>query len=162
MKYIVCLFSFLAFVSVEAQKQAINKVLDQWHTAAETANFESYFSSFTEDAYFIGTDASERWNIAQFKTYAKSSFEEAPAWKFIPVERNIEVSPDGKMAWFDEVLTSEHLGVCRSSGVLVFEDETWKIKHYVLSLIVPNELAREVAKLKKSADAQSLTELKNN
>lgn len=158
MKKLLVIFLFVNIAHVEAQKP-IENLLDKWHEAAANADFQTYFSSFTEDAYFIGTDASERWNIAEFKAYAKPSFETAPAWKFTSVQRNIEVSPDGKFAWFDEVLTSDHLGVCRGSGVLVFENNTWKIKHYVLSLIVPNELAKKVAQLKRKADTQSLTEL---
>lgn len=158
MKQLIFLFLFLGITFAHAQ-QPIENLLDQWHEAAATADFETYFSSFAEAAYFIGTDAKERWDVAQFKAYAKPSFETAPAWKFTPVQRNIELNPDGKIAWFDEVLTSEHLGVCRGSGVLIFENESWKIKHYVLSLIVPNEHAREVAKLKHKADQQSLTEL---
>jgi hypothetical protein len=161
MKQIVFLCCLLSGVFAKAQNP-INSLLDQWHEAAATANFEAYFSSFAENAYFIGTDASERWNIPQFKTYAKPSFEKAPAWIFTPVERNIEVSPDGKIAWFDEVLTSTHLGVCRGSGVLVLENDTWKIKHYVLSLIVPNQHAREVAALKSEADQESLIEFNKN
>lgn len=161
MRKISIVFCFLVFGFAQAQKP-IEKLLDGWHEAAAAANFEAYFSCFAEEAYFIGTDASERWDITQFKAYAKASFENAPAWEFIPMKRNIEMSPDGKMAWFDEVLNSDHLGVCRGSGVLVFENNSWKIKHYVLSLIVPNQHAREVAKLKRNADNQSLTELKKD
>lgn len=158
MKKLLVIFLFASITQVEAQKP-IENLLDKWHEAAANADFQTYFSSFAENAYFIGTDASERWNIAEFKTYAKPSFETAPAWKFTPVQRNIEVSTDGKVAWLDEVLASDHLGVCRGSGVLVFENNTWKIKHYVLSLIIPNQLAKEVANLKRKADKQSLTEL---
>lgn len=158
MKGFVMLVTCFAFSFANAQNP-IDDLLNQWHEAAATANFKDYFSSFTEDAYFIGTDASERWNVAEFKAYAKPSFEVAPAWEFTPIQRNIELSADGNLAWFDEVLASDHLGVCRGSGVLVLEGNTWKIKHYVLSLIVPNKHAKEVAKLKRNADTKSLTEL---
>lgn len=162
MKKTLLLFLLIFTGSISAQQNEINNILNQWHLAAEQANFEVYFSHFTEDAHFIGTDASENWTVTEFKNYAKASFEKAPAWKFTPLQRNVEVTKNKQFAWFDEILTSSHLGVCRGSGVLVFENETWKIKHYVLSLIVPNTLAREVAKLKKVADAESLTELIRN
>ncbi|WP_188404759.1 nuclear transport factor 2 family protein [Psychroflexus salis] len=150
---------FLLQLSFAVAQQNVDQQLNQWHEAAAAANFESYFSHFTEDAYFVGTDASERWSVNDFKTFAKTHFNSAPAWEFIPVQRNIEISSDGKTAWFDEVLNSNHLGVCRGSGVLILENNQWKIQHYVLSLIVPNELAKEVAKLKNKADQLSLTEL---
>lgn len=161
MKLIFSLFCFFTFTLVQSQ-ESVDEVLNQWHKAAEQAEFETYFSYFADDAHFIGTDANENWSLAEFKEYAKTSFEVAPAWEFIPVQRNVNYSENQKMAWFDEVLASDHLGVCRGSGVLIYENESWKIKHYVLSLIVPNELAKEVAKLKRKADTQSLTELMDN
>ena len=38
--------------------------------------------------------------------------------------------------------------ICRGSGVLVQENQQWKIKHYVLSMTVPNEKTDEVVKIK--------------
>ena len=161
LNYLASLIFILQLNLVEAQHD-IDHLLNQWHEAAATANFKTYFSSFAEGAYFMGTDASERWSVEEFKTFAKPHFKTAPAWEFSPVQRNIEISSDGNFAWFDEVLSSEHLGVCRGSGVLILENKQWKIKHYVLSLIVPNELAKQVAQLKTKADKQSLTELLAN
>ena len=162
MKKIIILLLLSIVNGARAQEVEINAVLDAWHKAAEEAEFETYFAFFADEARFIGTDASENWTVGEFKTYAKSSFQTAPAWKFIPLQRNVEVADTNQFAWFDEILTSEHLGVCRGSGVLVFEDETWKIKHYVLSLIIPNELAKDIAKQKKEADAKSVIKLKMN
>ena len=45
------------------QKSKINGVLDQWHIAAAQANFDKYFGLMTDDAVFIGTDATENWSI---------------------------------------------------------------------------------------------------
>jgi hypothetical protein len=45
-----------------------------------------------------------------------------------------------KMAWFDELSTQ--MKICRGSGVLVKIGNDWKIKHYVLSMTVPNETRR--------------------
>jgi hypothetical protein len=49
------------------------------------------------------------------------------------------------MAWFDELSTQ--MKICRGSGVLVKIGNDWKIKHYVLSMTVPNENV-EVVKIK--------------
>ena len=50
------------------------------------------------------------------------------------------------MAWFDELLDT-HMKICRGSGVLVDQGNgQWKIKHYVLSMTVPNENVDEIVK----------------
>jgi ketosteroid isomerase-like protein len=42
-------------------------LLDSWHKAAADAKFDTYFNKMTEDAVFIGTDATENWNKPHFK-----------------------------------------------------------------------------------------------
>ena len=42
-------------------KTEIDTTLDAWHKAASEANFEAYFGLMTQDAIFIGTDATENW-----------------------------------------------------------------------------------------------------
>lgn len=153
-------YILLFFSATLIAQSELDTLLNNWHKAAEEADFKLYFSYFSEDARFIGTDASENWTIPEFKSYAKASFQEAPAWKFTPVQRNLEISKEGNLAWFDELLTSSHLGICRGSGVLVLENESWKIQHYVLSMIIPNELARDVAKQKQKADAESMLQIR--
>ena len=53
----------------EDNKQ-VNSLLNQLHETAMSADWENYFSLFHPDAIFIGTDATERWNMVQFKQYA--------------------------------------------------------------------------------------------
>jgi hypothetical protein len=38
--------------------------------------------------------------------------------------------------------------ICRGSGVAVLDNNQWKIKHYVLSMTIPNDNADEVIKVK--------------
>ena len=38
--------------------------------------------------------------------------------------------------------------ICRGSGILVKENKEWKIKHYVLSMTIPNDTSTEVIKIK--------------
>lgn len=131
----------------EIQKKAINTIIDDWHLAATEANFERYFSHFASDsAIFMGTDATERWTIAEFKPWAKPHFEDGQAWDFTPVERYIYLSDNGETAWFDESLDTPNLGPARGSGVLVKKQETWKIAHYNLSIPIPNAIADTVVK----------------
>jgi hypothetical protein len=46
--------------------------------------------------------------------------------------------------WFDEILFNEKLGHCRGTGIVKLIDNEWKIAHYSLTMLVPNEIATEV------------------
>ena len=75
----------------------------------------------------MGTDATERWTVVEFRKWAKPQFQRKAAWSFKPRDRHIDFSTDGKTAWFDEGLDTPNLGVCRGSGVSVLLGGTWKI-----------------------------------
>lgn len=133
-------------------EEAINKVLDAWHKAAADANFDTYLSKMTDDAIFIGTDATENWAGKEFKDFAKPYFDKGKAWSFTALERNVFISEYGDIAWFDEVLDTQ-MELCRGSGVLKKIDDTWKISHYVLSIAIPNKNVSEIIQLKKENDS---------
>ncbi len=133
-------------------EKIINEVLDTWHKAAADANFDTYFSKMTDDAIFIGTDATENWKNEDFKAFSKPYFDKGKAWSFTALERNVFISEYGDIAWFDELLDTQ-MELCRGSGVLRKVDDTWKISHYVLSIAIPNENVPEVIKLKKENDS---------
>lgn len=128
-------------------KIEINTLLDQWHKDASETNFKGYFDAMSNESIFIGTDATENWNKKAFMAFAKPYFDKGKAWNFTTLERNVYFSTDGKMAWFDELLNTQ-MKICRGSGVLMKENETWKIKHYVLSMTIPNDNTAEVIKIK--------------
>ena len=52
--------------------KVINQVLEEWHTAAADADFDAYFDIMTEDAVFIGTDATENWQREEFMKYRRN------------------------------------------------------------------------------------------
>jgi ketosteroid isomerase-like protein/plastocyanin len=126
-------------VDVGDSKTAIGEVLDDWHAAAAAADEARYFAHLTEDAVFLGTDATERWNKAAFRQYAHPHFAKGKAWSFSAVRRAITVSADGRLAWFDEDLDTPNLGPARGSGVLRKENGVWRIAHYNLAITVPND-----------------------
>lgn len=145
------ILSLMTIVSCENEmgppeaKQQVNTVLDDWHHAAADADFERYFSHFASDsAIFMGTDATERWTVAEFKPWSKPYFDRGDAWNFTPVERHVYISDNGQIAWFDEKLDTPNLGPARGTGVLVQQDTTWKISHYNLSIPIPNAIADTV------------------
>lgn len=130
-------------------RDEVAAVLDGLHEAASRADGRRYFALFAEDAVFMGTDAAERWSLAQFKAYAGPHFAKGKGWTYAPKQRHISVSPDGRTAWFDEMLDNAAYGTCRGSGVLVRRGGTWKLAQYNLGVPIPNALLPEVARMIK-------------
>lgn len=130
-----------------AERARIAAVLDQFHAAAAKADEAAYFALFAPEGVFIGTDASERWTVAQFREYAKPFFSKGKGWTYTPGVRNIDLSPDQSIAWFDEALDNVKYGRCRGTGVLRRIDGQWKIAQYHLTVPVPNGLLERVVKM---------------
>ena len=146
--------------SSENVKSEINLALNNWHKAAAEANFNNYFNAMTDDAIYIGTDATENWNKQEFINFAKPYFDRGRAWNFTALERNIYFSSDKKTVWFDELLNTQ-MKICRGSGVLVMDEKgNWKIKHYVLSMTIPNDNTNEVVKIKALIEDKEIEKLK--
>ena len=124
----------------EAQAEA-EAVLDSLHRYASEAALEPYLSLFTEDGVFLGTDRSERWPLAEFAPYVAARFATGTGWTYHPAQRQLAFSEDGTLAWFDEVVVGTRMGPCRGTGVLRKTAEGWRIAHYSLTLLVPNDLA---------------------
>ncbi|MBV1900855.1 MAG: nuclear transport factor 2 family protein [Kordiimonadaceae bacterium] len=118
-------------------KAHISSVLDTLHAAAASATWGVYFQQYTADAIFLGTDVGERWDMPTFKGYAAAS----KGWVYTLRERNISLSPDGKTAWFDEILDSVNYGTSRGTGVVIRTKANWKIAQYHLTFPIPNDLA---------------------
>ncbi len=71
-------------------------------------------------------------------------FSKGKGWTYTASERDIYLAPDLRTAWFDECLDNESYGKVRGSGVLRLDGERWRITQYVLSIPVPNELAKDL------------------
>lgn len=127
-------------------QRGVEQTLDALHAAAARADEAAYFKLYTPDAVFLGTDATERWTLEEFKAYAKPHFAAGRGWTYTVIERHVTLGPDGQTAWFDERLQNAKLGECRGSGVLVHgDDDCWRIAQYNLTIPIPNELAENVA-----------------
>ena len=117
--------------------------MDTWHRAAATADEDVFFGSMTADGIYIGTDASEYWHRDEMKAWSQKFFQRDSAWVFHPQQRHIYITDRGDLAWFDELLDT-WMGPCRASGVIERQkDNQWKLKHYHLSIAVPNEVVND-------------------
>lgn len=134
-----------ACATTTASSPDVEATLDTWHRAAANADETSYFGAMAPEFIFLGTDATERWDVASFREFAHPYFAKGKAWTFAPRDRHVTVR--GEVAWFDEKLDSASYGECRGSGVLRRVDGQWKIAHYNLTIPIPNDLADSVVKM---------------
>lgn len=130
----------------------IEAFLDDFHLAAAEADAERYFAHFTDDAVYLGTDAGERWTVADFRAYAEPYFSKGRGWVYVASERNVTVAASGTFAWFDERLQNAKYGEVRGSGVLERQAGAWRIRQYNLAFPVPNDDAAGVTKRAKKAE----------
>ena len=146
----IFLFFSLVFINSLASasdKDQVNQVLDQLHQSASKADGNQYFSLFSNQAIFIGTDPKETWTIQEFKNFALPYFNKGTGWTYISRDRHIYFSETKQTAWFDEMLDNEKYGETRGTGVLVSTKKGWKIAQYHLTLPIPNDLTKKIVKL---------------
>lgn len=167
--YTLALF-ILGFMGIHAQsngtkfekdKTEIGTMLDGFNTAAAKADFNAYFNYFADESTFIGTDATEVWDKKAFMVWAKPHFDKKKTWNFTSLKRNIYFSKDGKLAWFDELLDTQ-MKICRGSGVVEKINGSWKVKQYVLSVTVPNDVVDKVVAEKAAIENTLIQELKKH
>lgn len=123
----------------------INDFIEEWHYNAAMAD-TAYFNKISDSGIYIGTDPTEHWTKSEFVIWSHKYFERGKAWSFTTIDRNIYLSEDKRLAWFDE-LVNTGMGVCRASGVIQNYDTTFKILHYHLSIAVPNDDIEEIKKI---------------
>ena len=122
----------------------IKALATRWHAAAATADSTVFFGAIADDGYYLGTDKGEHWTKAEFLSFAAPFFARGKAWSFTATERHVFYDENRQTAWWDEVLDT-WMGPCRGTAVVERHgNNEWKIKHYTLSVLVPNESVRKV------------------
>ena len=158
MKRFFCILLTLLIIDItalQAQDQdikAVTSTLDALHLYAHEADGKKYFSLYSDDAVFMGTDATERWPIAKFKIYANARFNSGKGWTYTPTSRYIYFNENKDTAWFDETVVNAKYGECRGTGVLEKIGGEWKIRHYNLTVPVPNNLLVAVVEMIKEQE----------
>ncbi|NND04802.1 MAG: SnoaL-like domain-containing protein [Saprospiraceae bacterium] len=133
--------------SAGGEEAVINKVMDSWHAAASSADIDTYFDRFGNDAVFLGTDPTENWTKSEFHRFAKPYFNKGQVWDFKPLDRNVFFDEEGNISWFNELLDT-WMGKCRGSGVLKKSSTgKWELAQYNLAILVPNDKVSEYLKL---------------
>ncbi len=124
--------------------RAARELLGDLHRAKSEADGERFFGHLAPDAIFLGTDRSERFTVEQYRAFAGPYFDRGIKQISVPLEQNVFLSPDGKVAWFDERLDRAEIGELRGTGVLRKVDGEWKVAHYNLIFPVPNDLTKDL------------------
>ena len=70
----------------------IGQALDRLHEAAARSDGAAYFALFAPQAVFIGTDATERWPLADFRAYAEPYFASGKGWVYHPRTRTVTLT----------------------------------------------------------------------
>src|ERR1041384_2288888 len=99
---ILLLLTACATAPVVDSRPAIHTMLDDWHDAAAKADESRCFGAMSPDFVFLGTDATERWDLEAFRTFSHPYFAKGTPWTFVPRDRLVILSPRGDVAWFDE------------------------------------------------------------
>jgi len=133
--------------NLSALRREAHRVVDDWHAAAATGDAVRYLGHMSDDAVFLGTDGTERWDLAQFRAYVEVHMSPGKGWVYVPSERGLVVTEGVDIAWFDERLASEGYGELRGTGVLRRKDDSWSLVHYSMTFTVPNDIARDVVGL---------------
>ena len=156
---VASIFTLTMHAQIGKEKDKVSEFLNSWHKDASNADFKNYFDKIADDGIYIGTDATENWTKKEFEAFAKPYFDKGKAWNFTALERNIYFSSDKKLAWFDELLDTQ-MKICRGSGIVEFKNGNWKIKHYVLSMTIPNDNSDAVIEVKSKIENQILEKLR--
>jgi len=139
-------------------RKEIAFLLDSFNQAAARADYSQYFNYFTDDATFIGTDAAENWDKKAFMAWSKPYFDKKTTWKFKSLERHIYFGKNADIAWFDELLNTQ-MKICRGSGVVVRQNNQWKVQQYVLSVTIPNSDIDAIIKIKAPIEDSIISKL---
>jgi len=129
----------------------INKKMDDFHDAADKGDNARYLNHFAKDGVFMGTDDWERRPFPAFLEYVNKHFKDGKGWSYKPVKRYTSLNKAKNVAWLDEILESKKWGRFRGTAVLEKVGRVWKLKHYSLSVLVPNETWEEVNSVTKKA-----------
>lgn len=145
---IVLFCGMIMSCSSKPDLKGLDERMDKWHKDVAEFKLEPYFGFMTNGFVFLGTAPGERWAKADFYDFAKPYFDKKSTWDFKVIDRHWYFAADGKTAWFEENLET-WMEDCRGSGVLIFENNEWKIAHYNLTVLIENEKIKEFIELRK-------------
>jgi ketosteroid isomerase-like protein len=138
--------------------ELIENKMDDFHDAADKGDSARYLNHFAKDGVFMGTDDWERWPFDGFSKYVNKHFKDGKGWSYKPIKRFTNINSEEAFAWVDEIVESEKWGRFRGTAVLTKTEQGWKIQHYSLTVLVPNESWEAVSEISKKAFSERAVE----
>jgi hypothetical protein len=120
---------------------APTNTLNALYQAGIENNATAFLALLSADAVFIGMDGSDRLQGQSLRRFLSERFSQQEGWGYLSRDRELRVSEDGSVAWFEESLAHDALGRGWGSGVMINSSEGWKIAQYNLAVSVPNDTA---------------------
>jgi hypothetical protein len=151
-RFLICGLMLALAGSVHAQDSP-DSTLDALHKAGADANQPAFTALLAEDVIFLGMDGANRLEGAAARNFVRDSFASGKAWTYNSSLREIRLSGDGSVAWFDEALEHDRRGNGRGTGVLIREGGGWKVAQYSLTMPLPDALAGTSAAVGAQAGA---------
>ena len=127
------LLGLMCSVTVQADVTP-SETLDALYSAGDSGDLDGFLSLLTVNAVFIGLDSTGRLQGQPLRAFISENFSRGTPWKYHSSNRETTVSNDGSVAWFDESLDHDALGMGRGSGVLVRTIEGWQVTQYNISV----------------------------
>jgi len=131
--------------SPEEQRQQASALLAERQRALAAADAKAFFANFSDNAIIMGTAATERFELDEYRVWSAPMFARGPRHVATLVEENITVADDGKFAWFDQRTHRPGFGELRLSGVLCKLEDHWRIVQLNRGFLVPNEIVATLA-----------------
>jgi hypothetical protein len=121
--------------------------LDTLQRAGAEADPTAFLALLSTDAVFLGVDGKSRLEGQSLRSFVSEQFSRGAGWGYRSHQREIRLSADGGVAWFDESLEHDQLGRGWGSGVLIKTDAGWRIAQYSLTVPAPDDMTTSVARL---------------
>lgn len=106
--------------------------LDSLHEAGADADPVAFTAVLAPDAVFLGVADTARLQGQALRDFIDDSFSSGNVWDYQTSTRDVQLSADGSVAWFDEMLESDQLGRAYGSGVLTYSGGVWRVVQYSL------------------------------
>ena len=141
-----------ATVDIEAEKAALNELMDKYDSAYKTFDVSTMASYLSEDLLFCGTDPSEFWNKQQI-TDLWTQIPDNTVFELKSIsDRKIKVAPDGNSA----IVVTQYIAPIISPKMplrwvyhFVKTNDNWMILFVNVAFIPKNE---DIQKLNEAID----------
>lgn len=129
---------------ISSAEYDVHALMTDWHAAAARGERETVLTALADDMIYIGTDARQRMTLPMIKS--KWGNGNTPLWTYRLIGRDVTLSADKEMAFFDESLNTE-VGPCTATGIARLTPDGWRIVRYHLSIALPEERREDYMKL---------------